>query len=100
MVVVYVLFWIVLVAIILPMGDAAGDLPETRCLWIGLLTFFVIVFATLNGLGSAVGVYIVGTRGKQTGPFALTLVSGYVGGLVVAAFVTFFGSRVPSRAFQ
>jgi pyruvate formate lyase activating enzyme len=37
---------------------------------------------TLYGLGSAVGVYLVGSRGKQTGSFLLTLAGGLIGGLV------------------
>ncbi|UCG57059.1 MAG: hypothetical protein JSU70_19615 [Phycisphaerales bacterium] len=50
----------------------------------GFLAMFVLVFPPLNGLGSAVGVYFVGSRGKQTGSFPATLVGGFLGGLVAA----------------
>jgi len=43
---------------------------------------FAYVFPPLYGLGSAVGVYLVGTRGKQTGSFILTLAGGFLGGLL------------------
>ncbi len=44
---------------------------------------FNMVFPLLYGLGSAVGVYLVGSRGKQTGSFLRTLAGGLVGGLVM-----------------
>jgi hypothetical protein len=86
--VVYAVSWIVLVAAILPLAST-GEWPETKWAGIGLLTMFVIVFAPLNGLGSAAGVYLVGARSKQTGSFSLTLVGSCVGGFVVATFVAF-----------
>jgi len=47
------------------------------------LVMFVIVFTLLYGLASAVGVYLVGNIGKQTGSFLLTLGCGFLGGLVM-----------------
>ena len=44
---------------------------------------FAYVFPPLYGLGSTVGVYLVGTRGKQTGSFILTLAGGFLGGLLM-----------------
>ena len=48
---------------------------------------FLMMFATgfpfLYGFGSAVGVYLIGTRGKQTGSFLLALAGGFLGALVV-----------------
>ena len=35
-----------------------------------------------DGLGSAVGVYLVGSSGRQTGSFSKTLVCGFVGGSI------------------
>ncbi len=55
---------------------------------LGFLVIFAFVFPPLYGLASAVGVYFVGTRGKQTDSFILTLAHGFVGGLV--AFVALF----------
>ncbi|MBW7989158.1 MAG: hypothetical protein FVQ84_03955 [Planctomycetes bacterium] len=51
----------------------------------GFLTILLTLFPPLNGWISAVGVHLVGSRGKQTGSFLLTLAGGFVGGLV--AFV-------------
>ena len=44
----------------------------------------------LYGPASAIGVYLVGSRGKQTGSFLLTLVAGFLGGCVMlpTLFVT------------
>ena len=60
------------------------------------LIMFTIVFSPLCGFGSAVGVYLVGTRGKQTGSFLLTSAGGFVGALVVLlpSFSLFFGGKV------
>jgi hypothetical protein len=68
---------IVLVGKVGPAGSS-GQLEA-----ILFLIMFTIVFSPLYGFGSAVGVYLVGTRGKQTGSFLLTLAGGFVGALVV-----------------
>jgi len=47
-------------------------------LWICFL-FFPILYV----LACALGVYLLGSRGNQTGSFLLTLGSGFVGGLVM-----------------
>lgn len=57
----------------------------------GFLAIFVIVFPPLNGLGSAVSVYLLGSRGKQTGSLLVTFVGGFLGGLV-AALLYFYAS--------
>ena len=50
---------------------------------LGFQVIFDLVFPPLYGLGSAVGVYLLGSRGKQTGSFLLTLAGGLVGGIVM-----------------
>jgi hypothetical protein len=59
-------------------------------LWICFL-FFPILYV----LACAVGVYLLGNRGKQTGSFLLTLGSGFIGGLVmiVVSFILPVGWR-------
>jgi hypothetical protein len=49
---------------------------------VGFMAMFLLVFPPLYGLASAVGVYLVGKIGKQTGSFLLTLVGGLLGGLI------------------
>ena len=51
-------------------------------------TIFAYVFPPLYGLGSTVGVYLVGTRGKQTGSFILTLAGGFLGGLLTFLMIS------------
>lgn len=46
--------------------------------WVGLITFF-LVSLMLYGPASAVGVYLVGTIGKETGSFPLTLGGAFAG---------------------
>jgi phage FluMu protein Com len=46
------------------------------------MALFVIVCPLLYGLASGVGVYLVGTRGKQTGSFILTFGFGFFGGIL------------------
>ena len=46
-----------------------------------------LVVPPVYGLGSAVGVYLVGSRGKQTGSFLLTLTCGFSGGLIMQAML-------------
>ena len=51
---------------------------------LGMFLIFMSVFFAfpiLYGPASAIGVYLVGSRGKQTGSFLLTLVAGFLGGL-------------------
>ena len=43
----------------------------------------ILVLPPVYGLGSAVGVYLLGNIGKQTGSFLLTLGCGLLGGLVM-----------------
>ena len=49
---------------------------------------FLFVFPAAYGLGSAVGVYLVGNIGQQTGSFLPTLGFGFLGGCV-ALFIMF-----------
>jgi hypothetical protein len=49
---------------------------------------FAYVFPPLYGLGSTVGVYLLGTRGKQTGSFILTLAGGFLGGLLTLLMIS------------
>lgn len=68
------------------LGVIAGMAPRARAssefggaiLW-GLAVLYV--FPVAYGLGSAVGVYLVGRIGGQTGSFLLTLGGGFLGGL-------------------
>jgi hypothetical protein len=55
----------------------------------GFQVIFDIVFPPLYGLGSAVGVYLVGSRGKQAGSFLPTLAGGLVGGIVMLVMLPF-----------
>ena len=57
---------------------------------VGVMTMFIFVFPPLYVLGGAVGVYLVGTRGKQKGSFLLTLPGGFVG-LLVMVIMAFAG---------
>ena len=56
---------------------------------LGFQVIFDLVFPPLYGLGSAVGVYLLGTRGKQTSSFLLTLAGGLVGGIVMLVMLPF-----------
>lgn len=47
------------------------------------LIVFIIFFTLLYGLASAVGVYLIGSIGKQTGSFLLTMGCGLFGGLIM-----------------
>lgn len=53
----------------------------------GFLAMFVIIFPPLNGLGNAVGVYFVGSRGNETGSLLATLGFGFLGGLIMALLI-------------
>ena len=56
----------------------------------GFLAFFAIFFPPLYGLGSVVGVYLVGSRGKQTGSCLATLAGGFAGTFVMTAVLFSF----------
>lgn len=58
------------------------------------LVFAFFAFPMLYGPASAIGVYLVGSRGKQTGSFPATLGCGVLGG--VAMLITLFGTRALS----
>ena len=60
-----------------------GDWGEYKVL--GTVVVFLFAFPPLNGFGIAVGVYLVGSRGKQTGSFFGTLVGSFL--LSVACFL-------------
>ena len=48
-----------------------------------VVTFIFLTFPMLYGPASAVGVYLLGSRGKQTGSFMRTLTCGFLGGLIM-----------------
>ena len=50
---------------------------------ISIFIIFAITFPLLYGLASATSVYLVGTRGKQTGSFLLTSIGGFLGGFLM-----------------
>ena len=57
------------------------------CMGFGRLAFALIpgflIIPPAHGLASALGVYLVGRIGKQTGSFLLTLGCGFAGGLAI-----------------
>ena len=59
-----------------------------------LFLFAFFAFPLLYGPASAIGVYLVGSRGKQTGSFSFTLFAGFLGTLVTP--ITLFGTRALS----
>ena len=68
-------------------GDYTGSVGQLHAL--GYLVTFFMYFPTLAGLVRAVGVYLVGSIGKQTGSFILTfLVGGFLD--VLLMYVMFF----------
>lgn len=56
--------------------------------------FVLLAFPMLYGPASAVGVYLVGSRGKQKGSFLATLGCGFLGGLLMLPML--FGTIVLS----
>ena len=72
-------------AVGLPVGPVTSIQFDNGGCFGGLaaLGMFSLLFPTLYGLGSAVGVYLVGRIGKQTGSFFATLGWGFLGGLVL-----------------
>lgn len=78
-------------AVALPIACITGIVlvDEGSCFaGFGLLAIFACVFPPLYGLGGAVGVYLVGTRGKQTGSFLLTLGGGFLTGLLTLVMIS------------
>ena len=73
-------------AVGLPVGYVTGTWLGGDCTgnWRGLITF-VLVFFMVHGLGTAVGVYLVGNIGKQTSSFLLTLGWSFLGVVVFGA---------------
>ena len=61
--------------------DHTGSVGQLALL--GFLATFVSVVPPFYGLGSAVGVYLVGNMGEQTGSFLPTLGWGFLGGIVM-----------------
>ena len=59
--------------------------------------FLILFFACcplLYGIGCALGVYLIGSIGKQTGSFSVSLVGGFLlGFIVVLPSLSLFGSR-------
>jgi hypothetical protein len=79
----------------LPLACVTGFLlvDEDSCFAaFGLLAIFAYVFPPLYGLGNTVGIYLVGTRGKQTGSFILTLAGGFLGGLLTLLMLSIGGN--------
>ena len=83
-----VLFVAVCVFGILAIPDSSGGHDWGPVVMLFMFAFFA--FPILYGPASAIGVYLVGSRGKQTGSFLLTLVAGFLGGCVMlpTLFVT------------
>ena len=54
------------------------------------LGIFFIFFPPLYVLGSVIGVYLVGNKGKQTGSFVATLGFGFLGGLFMTVVLFLF----------
>ena len=74
-----VLFVAVCVFAILAIPPSKGGHDWGPVVMLFMFAFFA--FPILYGPASAIGVYLVGSRGKQTGSFLLTLVAGFLGGL-------------------
>ncbi len=64
-----------------------------------LFMFALFAFPILYGPASAIGVYLVGSRGKQTGSFLLTLVAGFLGGLFTI-FILYVSLVLLARVVQ
>jgi len=74
-------------AVALPISYVFGELffgtNFGRISNLGSRAMLVLTFFPLHGLTSAVGVYLVGSIGQQTGSFLWTIVTGFLGGLVM-----------------
>ena len=67
---------------------------EEKNLGIGglaVVAFVLLAFPMLYGLVSSVGVYLVGSRGNQTGSFPATLGGGLLGLFVMALLYVYIG---------
>ena len=87
-------------------GWALG-IASLLLVWIGswliipnepLAFLFLILFFTgcplLYGIGCALGVYLIGSMGKQTGSFSVSLIGGFVlGFIVILPSLSLFHSR-------
>ncbi len=74
------------IAVALPAVYVIGALFGQEGCFGGLdvaLGYLFFVVPPVYGLGSAVGVYLVGNIGKQTGSFLLALGGGFLGGLIM-----------------
>ncbi|MHC4106262.1 MAG: hypothetical protein ACYSR9_15065 [Planctomycetota bacterium] len=81
-------FWIVPLLVVYGAGmifDGKGESADsgTQLLGLYILGMFIFIFPLYYVIGSTVGVYLVGTRGNQTGSFPATLGFGFLGGLVM-----------------
>ncbi len=73
-------------AVAVPAAYVTGASVDKGCFGgIVALAKMILVLPPVYGLGSVVGVYLLGTRGKQKGSFLLTLVGGFLGGFVMPA---------------
>ena len=69
-------------AIALPVAYVIGaGVPEGCFAGLAALLYMFLVVPPVYGLGSAVGVYLVGSRAEQTGSFLATLGWGFLAGL-------------------
>jgi len=74
-----------------------GPIAQAKSCFGGIIAggmAILVVFPAAYGLGSTVGVYLVGRRGKQTGSFLATLGGGFLGGLGAIAILW----SMPGRA--
>jgi len=70
-------------AIALPVAYLIGvSFPQGCFAGLAALVYMFFVVPLVYGLGSAVGVYLVGSRGKQTGSFLATLGCGFLAGFI------------------
>jgi hypothetical protein len=81
-------FWIVPLLVVYGSGRIFGGKGNsadsgTQLLVLYILGMFIFVFPLYYVIVSTVGVYLVGTRGNQTGSFPVTLGFGFLGGLVM-----------------
>ena len=94
----FVVLYVVYIAgiVLVGGGDYTGSVGQLHAL--GILAMFFLFFPPLAGLVRAVGVYLIGSIGKQTGLFVLTfLVGGFLD--VLCMYVMFFLMPVLGRAF-
>ena len=76
-------------AVAYPVAYVIGASVDKGCFGgIVALSKIFFVFPPVYGLGSTVGVYLLGTRGKQTGSFILTVAGGFLGGLLTLLMIS------------